>query len=88
MAKKKKNHVFCDFLKNSDFWSKFNITNVFLVKFISENVYFYDLWIRYKVISNTKLDISVVPLKQSGGDMYGVNKYTFCANTVNLCQHS
>ena len=23
---------FCDFLKNGDFWSKFNITNVFLVK--------------------------------------------------------
>ena len=22
-----------DFLKNGDFWSKFNITNVFLVKF-------------------------------------------------------
>ena len=21
-----KNHVFCDFLKNGDFWSKFNIT--------------------------------------------------------------
>ena len=28
-----KKHVFCDFLKNADFWSKFNITNVFLVKF-------------------------------------------------------
>ena len=24
---------FCDFLKNGYFWSKFNITNVFLVKF-------------------------------------------------------
>ena len=28
-----KNHVFGDFLKNGNFWSKFNITNVFLVKF-------------------------------------------------------
>ena len=28
-----KKRVFCDFLKNGDFWSKFNITNVFLVKF-------------------------------------------------------
>ena len=28
-----KNTFFCDFLKNGDFWSKFNITNVFLVKF-------------------------------------------------------
>ena len=28
-----KNHVFCNFLKNGNFWSKFNITNVFLVKF-------------------------------------------------------
>ena len=25
--------VFCDFLKNCEFWSKFDITNVFLVKF-------------------------------------------------------
>ena len=24
---------FCDFLKNCEFWSKFHITNVFLVKF-------------------------------------------------------
>ena len=23
----------CDFLKNGDFWSKFNVTNVFHVKF-------------------------------------------------------
>ena len=29
----KNNHVFCDFLKNGDFWSKFYVTNVFLVKF-------------------------------------------------------
>ena len=28
-----KNVFFCDFLKNCEFWSKFNITNVFLVKF-------------------------------------------------------
>ena len=28
-----KKHIFCDFLKNGDFWSKFYITNVFLVKF-------------------------------------------------------
>ena len=28
-----KKHVFCDFLKNGDFWSKFNITTVFLVEF-------------------------------------------------------
>ena len=28
-----KNMFFCDFLKNGDFWSKFNITNVFRVKF-------------------------------------------------------
>ena len=25
--------VFCNFLKNCEFWSKFDITNVFLVKF-------------------------------------------------------
>ena len=25
--------VFCDFLKNCEFWSKFDITNVFPVKF-------------------------------------------------------
>ena len=25
--------VFCNFLKNGNFWAKFNITNVFLVKF-------------------------------------------------------
>ena len=30
---------FNDFLKNCKFWSKFNITNVSLVKFLSENVY-------------------------------------------------
>ena len=28
-----KNLFFCDFLKNTYFWSKFNVTNVFLVKF-------------------------------------------------------
>ena len=28
-----KNMFYCDFLKNCDFWSKFNITNVFFVKF-------------------------------------------------------
>ena len=28
-----KNMFFCDFLKNANFWSKFNVTNVFLVKF-------------------------------------------------------
>ena len=32
-TKSGKKHVFCNFLKNTDFWSKFNITNVFLVKF-------------------------------------------------------
>ena len=33
-TKSGKKHVFfCDFLKNGDFWSKFNITNVFLIKF-------------------------------------------------------
>ena len=26
-------NMFCDFLKNGDIWSKFNIPNVFLVKF-------------------------------------------------------
>ena len=30
---KKRVFFVCDFLKNGDFWSKFNITNVFLVKF-------------------------------------------------------
>ena len=30
-TKSGKKHVFGDFLKNGDFWSKFNITNVFLV---------------------------------------------------------
>ena len=34
-------YVFCDFLKNGDFWSKFNITNVFLVNSLSKNVHFY-----------------------------------------------
>ena len=38
-----KNVFFCDFLKNSEFWSKVDITNVFLVKILSENVYFYVL---------------------------------------------
>ena len=28
-----KKRVFCDFVKNCEFWSKFDITNVFLVKF-------------------------------------------------------
>ena len=28
-----KNVFFCDFLKNCEFWSKFDITNVFLMKF-------------------------------------------------------
>ena len=28
-----KNVFFCDFLKNCEFWSKYDITNVFLVKF-------------------------------------------------------
>ena len=28
-----KNMFFCDFLKNCQFWSKFDIINVFLVKF-------------------------------------------------------
>ena len=28
-----KKRVFCDFLKNCEFWSKFDITNVFLMKF-------------------------------------------------------
>ena len=28
-----KKHIFCGFLKNADFWSKCNVTNVFLVKF-------------------------------------------------------
>ena len=28
-----KKHVFCDFLKNCEFWSKFDITNVFLGEF-------------------------------------------------------
>ena len=32
-TKSGKKHVFCDFLKNGDFWSKLYITNVFLVKF-------------------------------------------------------
>ena len=32
-TKSGKKHVSYDFLKNGDFWSKFNITNVFLVKF-------------------------------------------------------
>ena len=32
-TKSAKQHVFCDFLKNGDFWSKFNITDVFIVKF-------------------------------------------------------
>ena len=30
---KKKKGFFGDFLKNGEFWSKFNITNVFIVKF-------------------------------------------------------
>ena len=30
----------CDFLKKCAFWSKFDITNVFLGKFLYENVYF------------------------------------------------
>ena len=32
-TKSGRKHVFCGFLKNGDFWSKFNISNVFLVKF-------------------------------------------------------
>ena len=32
-TKSGKKHVFCDFLKNGDFWSKFNINTVFPVKF-------------------------------------------------------
>ena len=31
--KRQKKHTFCVFLKYGDFWSKFSITNVFLVKF-------------------------------------------------------
>ena len=42
-TKSGKKRVFCDFLKNGDFWSKFNITNVFLVNSFSKNVYFYVL---------------------------------------------
>ena len=34
LNKKWQKHVFCDFLKNCDFWSKFNITNVFLVGYV------------------------------------------------------
>ena len=33
LTKSGKKHVFCDFLKNGDIWSKFNIPNVFIVKF-------------------------------------------------------
>ena len=32
-AKSGKKRVFCDFLKYCEFWSKYDITNVFLVKF-------------------------------------------------------
>ena len=36
-----KNMFFCDFLKNGDFWSKSNISNVFLVKFPFKQCNFY-----------------------------------------------
>ena len=38
---------FYDFLKNCEFWSKFDFTNVFLVKFSIRFMYLYELYIQY-----------------------------------------